>query len=107
MGIVRNYIGRISPVVECLGDTLRENYKYYQNNVDRSLLNFLKEDFHNMPSKSTPWIPASVAEYIVQQYIHENSDAEELIVDCVDKSIDTGENYTRLEYSTHALACGQ
>lgn len=29
MGIVRNYIGRISPVVECLGDTLRENYKYY------------------------------------------------------------------------------
>ena len=98
MGIVRNYIGRISPVVECLGDTLRENYQYYQNNVDRSLLNSLKEDFHNMLSKSTPWIPASVAEYIVQQYIHENSDAEELIVDCVDKSIDTGENYTRLEY---------
>ena len=98
MGIVRNLVNRISPTVKQLGDSLREDYRYYQDNIDRQLLKDLKYDFHNMPYKRTPWVPASLAEYIVDRYIKEKQDAEELIVYCVDKSIDTCENYTRLEY---------
>ena len=72
MGIVRNLANRISPAVKQLGDSLSEDYRYYQDNIDRQLLKDLKYDFHNMPYKRTPWVPASLAEYIVDRYIKKN-----------------------------------
>jgi hypothetical protein len=96
----------VRPTVIYYGTLLRKNYENYQRNINMSILNRLKTAFLNMPPQSTPWIPASLAEYIIHAYFKEDRDAENLIVICVDKSIgnDDNDEYTRIEYF-HMFCC--